>query len=311
MPESAPRRANISKDGGGGNERSGEESCSLVVCAGRCLRGKARSSCLKDRRIGYGVFDLLRFIGVGIRRRVAIKKPDQIGFCMHLSKVSASLLLVIVQPFVVACGGEDAAPADPWDSRTYLLEVPKTNWSEPPGIGDEIGDFVPHFLFRMKSSGGGSYEVTLGTADAAGDQDPCNPTSSLAASSMGAPNVEIGPSEVPVRIQHISEDVTVNATIHDFALLNVLPDGSTPAEEGELTATMDLRELYPLLTLLIDPTPESSCEALGQFGAPCEDCPTDGKTFCLSVKAVRLGAEEVNTELVAIDPADPDPSCSE
>ena len=229
---------------------------------------------------------------------------------MQPSTSFLGLVLLVSSPLTAACGGEDPAP-DPWDSRTYLLEVPKTNWSEPTGIGDEIGDFVPTFMFTMENAGGSSYDVTMGAADDTGEQNPCNPTSSLEATAMPAPGVEIGPGEVPVHIEHITEDVTVNATIHDFTLVDVLPTGGVAAEEGELTATMDLRELYPLLTLLVSPTPETSCAALEQFGAPCEACPSDGEVYCLSVKAVRLGATEVEGGVEPIDAGDVDPSCAE
>ena len=121
----------------------------------------------------------------------------------------------------------------------------------------------------------------------------------------------IGPSEYSLFIQHVTEPVAVQGTIYDLALKDVLPNADgTPSEVGELAATMDFRELYPLFTLIIDPTPEKVCTQLeSSFSAPCIACPNDGEPFCLTVKANSLGATPAGSAIEPIDSVD-DPVCT-
>jgi hypothetical protein len=96
--------------------------------------------------------------------------------------------------------------------------------------------------------------------------------------------------------------------IHDLTITDVLPDGDTLSVTGELRGTMDFRELYPLFTLLENPTPVTVCDAFEMtYLAPCVPCPNDGEPFCLSVMANTLGAVPTDG---AIEPVDAvDPSC--
>lgn len=214
-------------------------------------------------------------------------------------------------PLAVSCsGGEEDDPKNPWSDRTYLLEVPGTHWSEPPQIGNEIGDFVPKFMLRIQGSAPDSFQVLVGTADANGAQNTCNPTALFQATSSGSPNVQIGPGAFPVHLQHPTQDVAVDATIHELTLTNILPDGAALAEEGELTAMVDARELYPLFTLLPEPSPDAVCAALDSFNAACAPCPHDSEAYCLALKAVRLGASELaGAGMQPVDAANRDPSC--
>lgn len=204
-------------------------------------------------------------------------------------------LLLTIFP-LCACSSE-SEPKDPWDGNTYLLEVPKNNWSEPRGIGDEIGEFVPFFMLQATADDDGGYTIKIGTSNSEAEQDLCTPTSVFEATSGAKGEITIGPGDFPVHLQHVSEDVAVNATIHDLTISNVFP----PAEEGELTAIMDIRELYPLFTLIPDPSTETVCNALESFEAPCEVCPFDGKAFCLSLKAVRLGATRIEAAVETVE----------
>lgn len=186
-------------------------------------------------------------------------------------------------------------------TRTYLLEIPPENWSEPAGIGSEIGAFVPKFLFRVDEADG---TVLLGTATSDDVQDPCNPT--VEASLEGE---QVGPVAFPVHLVDAENDITVDATIHELQMTSVLPDGS---QDGEFSAVMDLQELYPLFVLVTNPTPDTICAALDSFGAPCEPCPFDESSkYCLTLRAVALEASAASDIEMRAIPSGGDASCSE
>lgn len=204
----------------------------------------------------------------------------------------------------------------PWENRTYLLDVPPVNWSEPAQIGDEMGAFVPDFLIRVEQSEGDVHTVMLGAADDSGAQDLCNPTARVQTSAQPYPSVQIGPTDFTLRLRYVADDpadsVTVYATARGFTMTNVLPDGAVPAEEGELTAIMDAREVYPLFHILPDPNPDTVCDALASFDATCAPCPQDGETYCLALTARYLGANEIaDIDLEQVDVGSVDPSCME
>ena len=221
-----------------------------------------------------------------------------------------SIVLMALLPLLAACGSDDEEDKNPWENRSYMLEIPSTHWSEPAQIGNEIGAFVPRFLLQVAGSSPDQFTITVGTADAAGAQNLCSVTSEFQAQAADHPNVQIGPSTLPVHLVHPTQPVEVDATIYDMAMANILPNGVTLAEEGEFTAVVDARELYPLFTLLPEPSAETVCAALDTYDSACVSCPTDGAIFCLPLKAVRLGASEMSgMAVVPVDATTRDPSC--
>ena len=100
-------------------------------------------------------------------------------------------------------------------------------------------------------------------------------------------------------------------TAYSLRITNVLPDGDVLAEEGELTAFLDLREMYPLLTLLGDQRNEDTvCAGLYEhLNVQCEACPQDSAAYCLAIQAVRLGATEFAGAVQSV--AAGDPACDE
>jgi hypothetical protein len=213
-------------------------------------------------------------------------------------------------PFALACGSDDEQNDNPWENRSYKLEIPATHWSEPPQIGNEIGAFVPAFVLQVSGSAPDDFTVMVGTADATGAQDLCSVTSEFRASSADRPSVQIGPASLAVHLVHPTQPVEVDASIYDMTMTDILPDGATPAEAGEFAAIIDARELYPLFTLLPEPSAEAVCAALDSYMASCVPCPSDGESFCLPLKAVDLGANEVaGGSVVPVDVATRDPSC--
>jgi hypothetical protein len=215
------------------------------------------------------------------------------------------LVLTGVALSLFACGGDDGEGSESGSSlqgKTFILTIPRNNWTEPRDVGRDIGDFVPQFAIEVVSASSGSLTVNIGTARE-GIQDTCNVTQQISGTSS-----QIGPVDLPIHLVHTNADVKVNATAYKLTISNVLP-GDSPATTGQLTTTMDMRELYPMFTLIPDPTPDSVCMALTMIEETCEPCPTDGETYCLSIKAERAGAVEdpsFSLEPISSDSLSPD-----
>ena len=60
---------------------------------------------------------------------------------------------------------------------------------------------------------------------------------------------------------------SVDTTIHDVTFRNVLPGSSTNGR-GTFDATVDIGEIYPLVTVIPNPTKESVCMTLSTFMVP-------------------------------------------
>ena len=216
------------------------------------------------------------------------------------------VLQLVFSTFLLAgaCGSEEDDGLSAWIDNTYLLEIPRQNWAEPRMIGSEIGDFVPQFLIGVEAGMGQGVDVLITTA-VGGVQDMCTPTAVVPASAA-FPGIAIGPIPFDVHIKHINEDIQVTSTIHDFTLTDILPESGG---EGELLATTDARELYPLFTLLGNPSPEAVCNELGEYNASCQPCPDDGEAYCLTIKAARLEAAAFGAAIAPV--TNPDPSCNQ
>jgi hypothetical protein len=202
---------------------------------------------------------------------------------MNETVIYAGLILCSILP-LTACG-EDGTSGDGTDGMgiaagMYVLQVPDSFWTEPPGIGSDIGVFVPEFLFDVSET-----TVTLGTAKE-GVQDPCTPTQVVQAT-MEDSQVVVGPIDYQMHLVSEANQAHVNTIIRDLTFTNVLPP--VDDEGGRLSAALDAREIYPLFHL-VGPDAEAVCAALESFDTECEPCPQDGERFCLTIVAVRLEA---------------------
>jgi len=221
--------------------------------------------------------------------------------------------LLPLLPFVLliaACGSE-ANDSSRWIGHTFLLNIPATNWSEPRGIGGDIGGFVPQFLFSVaRGAAAQDLEVTIGTS-VGGVQDPCNPTTKVTASGADYPASQIVAHAFPLHILDTNQtpNVVVDTTVHDFSFKNILPGGAGSGKEGEVTATIDAAEVYPLFRLIPMPSKESVCKALGSAGATCAACAHNGEPFCLTIKAVQLAGTQSAVALKSVAVDDVPASC--
>jgi hypothetical protein len=181
------------------------------------------------------------------------------------------------------------------------LSVPTAAWT----IRD-VGPYVPSFIIDV-SGAGGSDLATIGTAPPTATatsavQDACGPTvQDLPFSEASYPSSQIGPTSLRVHLVHACANpdagatcptVQVLGTVYDLTLKNVLP-GASGTAMGELTATMDLREIAPLFTQLgTNPTGDTVCNALASLmpGTSCTACPTDQAAYCLTLSATHISA---------------------
>lgn len=195
-------------------------------------------------------------------------------------------------------GDDDTGGASEWEGKTYLLTIPDANFSDPRGVGDDIGPYVPQFLMEVTSVDGNDVELVIGAA-IDDQQDMCTPTTT-ATGEADYPDIEIGPVDFPMHIEHENQPVAVDTTIYDMTFKNLLPEDGEVPRDGEFVGTMDFREVAPMLTLANPRTPERVCDLLlDQLGAECQGC-SDDDPFCLTLTAILLGAEESDLELERI-----------
>lgn len=210
-------------------------------------------------------------------------------------------------------GDEDSSDPGPWDRQSFRIDIPQNNWTDPRGIGSEIGAYVPAFFLRFGESADGEVELLLGSGDPGADeQNPCSSTISIKLESPDTPN-EFGPVTLEAQLTSTAggTTATVTANIYDLTFKDIFPVDGKTSKDGVLTAVVDFREMAPLFTLLPDGmrTAENVCAGLQQsFSAPCEPCSYTGgddEPFCLEMTAMGLGAVDTDIE---IEP-NPNPSC--
>lgn len=186
-----------------------------------------------------------------------------------------------------------ALPPDPsaWIGRTFLLTVPEDNWVSPRGVGAEIGPYVPTFMMTV-SGAAEAMTLTMGTANAAGAQDLCVPTTTATAAATAAP-VQIVFPKFPLYIQIPDENLAKHTTIQNLTLTDVLPQAGS-GMAGSMLATMDLAEMYPLFHQVDPESGEDLCGKLPQLASDveCTACPDDGAMVCLPLEAIYITATE-------------------
>jgi len=203
-------------------------------------------------------------------------------------------LLACAAVACVSCASKGVEDVE-WVGHTYQLSIADYQWSEPRGLGDDIGPYIPTFLVKVEGSGN-EIDATL-TIAAGGKQDPCNKTVHVDAKAA-YPSATLGPVDFGVRL--VNDDpsdsnpgVEVYAQAYDFTLTDILPGAGGV---GVLQATMDAREIFPLFTLLGEgATADDLCDELMKQtsgAAECQPCPKDGKAYCLTLKSSRLEATE-------------------
>ena len=185
------------------------------------------------------------------------------------------------------------------ETNSFILDIKEEDWTEPVGVGGEIGGYVPLFAFEIRGVDGTDLDVLMGTADG-NEQDKCNKTESFEGVVDPNPDFIIGPGEFEAIIT--GEESKVIATVHDLTISGTFTGQGTGFAENVLTATVDFRDIAELFTLLTDPTADKICETAPNMGFECEECPFDGQTYCISLKAQNFKATQI--EGLSIDETD-------
>src|SRR5262249_246927 len=118
------------------------------------------------------------------------------------------LFSVAVAAMALAGCGSNAADSSQWMGKSFMLEVPSDNWVQPPGVGGDVGDFVPRFLLGVAHATGPDLTVTVGTAKA-GVQDTCNATAEVAVTGSDYPKSTIVVPAFPLHIVDTNQTPTV------------------------------------------------------------------------------------------------------
>ncbi len=241
---------------------------------------------------------------------------------------------VMVATMGILLGGcsEEPDNASPWAGRSYLLSIGEGDWTEPRGIGKEIGANVPSFLFQIAGETEKDLILTIGAGQPLAtpetfQQNVCSPTQRVPFSGESYPKVRIDNPD-PIRI-HVRrepanhEPVQVTGSVHHLEMVDVFPSAGAAASVGTFTGMMDFREIYRLVTGLGDNvTPDGACDALSAQLTPigceedpscwerCEPCPADEAPYCLTVKAEELTAIEMpGLAVVPVSETTRDPAC--
>jgi hypothetical protein len=228
------------------------------------------------------------------------------------SSIWHPFFMVLTASTLLGCGGDDSHPASAWIGKTFLLDRPPTSrWVEPKkSSGGAMGDYVPQFLIGVAAGSGDNLNITLTTA-LDGVQDKCSPTTEVTVSGTSYPDVQITAASVPMHLTETDPDraKVVRTTAHDVTLKDILPGRTETAATGELIATLDMAEAYPLFFLLADPTPDSVCAAFADADVICQTCTFNSQPYCLTFRAVQLAASESSTPVQKISSSDIGSDC--
>jgi hypothetical protein len=127
----------------------------------------------------------------------------------------------------------------------------------------------------------------------ASSQDYCDPTIDFPAADFSErPFFSIGPQDTVFSIAGYEIPIQALNITGTFA-----PDGSYIGG-ATLSGTIDTRPLAPLID---DSGDEGAiCTLAKNFGAACEPCPSDGKSFCLTMVIDQIFADSVDGVLVPV-----------
>lgn len=220
--------------------------------------------------------------------------------------------------------------ASPWAGHTYTLTTTKFDWTQPQGLGKDIENVMPVFIFQMTATNGKDMTAKIASApklvDEMGNpvagslvQDPCTPTVEVPVSGGAYPDSVIGPTTMDLHLLNkgakpdASDDVQVTARVTNLQFTNVLPGAASmeDTKEYSLKATMDIKDIAPLFTALGNPpTTEAVCAELAKQNSPCQACPGTGTMTCLSARADFLTAVDAPGLTVAtVDAASRPTTC--
>jgi hypothetical protein len=173
-------------------------------------------------------------------------------------------------------------------NKSFVVDIDPNYWTQPPGIGAEIGAYVPKFAFQIKTvdTVGLTFTALMGAA-INGAQDMCTQTSlltgTITTNTAGGNSFAFGPVDLPgmVITGPDPEYIKAEAIIRQFHLSGDFVNQGDKFKNSSLGGVMDLREIAKVFTLISDPndrTPEGICAQGADLGFVCEECAHDTAT---------------------------------
>ena len=182
---------------------------------------------------------------------------------------------------------------------SYQLDFTTARVIQPQAVGpllaDAIGDALAIGITGQTDS---SVSVLLALTSG-GEQDLCTPSVQPPDGSWADPVFAVGPADVSVSIDG------TDATLSSFQFTAAAASSCTAIESGVFQTDLDARLLGSALgSTLGSEDPDEMCEALVQFGAPCEPCTSDSAPYCVKLVVDRFAASDRGTPLQAVTPDD-------
>ncbi len=173
---------------------------------------------------------------------------------------------------------------EPLQPTVYRLDPGTGQITEPAGVGSVLQQYVEvSGLVRLALDGQG-LSVDLAVADDDWVQDPCNPSSTVAAS-FSEPTFRFGPQDVSIN-GRVAQDLEFQGSI--------APDGQSIGDVW-VRMIVDTREFKELVGE--DAGDSEVCDLLAGFGVSCVTCEVDGTPYCLAVTIEGLEGEARGDDL--------------
>jgi hypothetical protein len=187
------------------------------------------------------------------------------------------------------------------------MDIPLTAWTEPDGVGDIIGFYVPLLLFGVQTAGDGAIQIlaTVGEADGeTATQDECVTTTLFTDGALGEDgSFSVGPQDFQIRVQYL------DAKLYGATCSGLFDGDGAAFTEAVLAGVLDVRELIDLFWIGDE---DDVCQYASFFDVECAPCPSDGESYCVGIKAEGFsGTEAPGLSLQEIGPDDIGPECDD
>ncbi|MFC1610030.1 aryl-sulfate sulfotransferase [Myxococcota bacterium] len=218
--------------------------------------------------------------------------------------ILAALLSTVGISLLGCDDGKNRTP--PWDDRTYNLEIDAEQWSEPPGVGQIIGSYVPTFLLGVTEASDTTIHLVGALVAESGntEQDMCQETIAFPQGGMGKDLFfTAGPADFPIVVDGSP------VTIHDLFIAGTFRIDGSYFDGGSFEGVLDAREFAERFGTTDS---DAVCDLVASIGASCEACPYDGEEYCLTVRADNIRADEVpDLTIMQVGAQDIDPGCTD
>jgi hypothetical protein len=181
------------------------------------------------------------------------------------------------------------------EGRLFSITSDSVRWAEPMGLGSLIGAYVPPVLLQVGELEGINLEMmgTTGNTTEPPEQDLCVITTTFDSATLEGTWFDTGVVDFYARVSGAL------AVFYDFRVQADFSPTGLRFEDGTFEVTLDIREIEELFHQGVD---ETCALADSQFNAPCQPCPTDGNSYCLTVVGEDVAGTAIDTaELIQVN----------